>query len=65
MAVKRVPLPPGEDRDRAIREALAAARLSHPAIVALYEASAEEDAFVLVSELVDGATLAALIGRRA
>jgi hypothetical protein len=61
VAVKRVPLPPGEDRERATREALAAARLSHPAIVALYEASHEGDAFYLVSELVQGATLGALM----
>jgi hypothetical protein len=49
------------DSERATREALAAARLAHPAIVALYEACAAEDAFYLISELVDGETLAALI----
>ena len=37
------------------------ARLAHPAIVALYEACADEDAFYLISELVDGDTLAQLI----
>jgi len=45
VAVKRIPLAPGEDGERASREALASARLAHPAIVALYEACAEQDAF--------------------
>ena len=61
VALKRIPLPGAEDRERATREALATARLSHPAIVALYEARADEDAFYLISELVQGATLALLI----
>ncbi len=71
VALKRIPLPPAQalaDEDdgprageRAGREALAAARLSHPAIVALYEAYVEDDAFYLVSELVHGRTLAELI----
>ncbi len=47
VAVKVIPLPAAEDRERAIREALACARLAHPAIVALYEACAGEDAFYL------------------
>ena len=38
VAVKRVALAPGEDPERVTREALASARLAHPAIVALYEA---------------------------
>ena len=38
VAVKQISLPTDEDRERATREALAAARLAHPAIVALYEA---------------------------
>lgn len=61
VALKRIPLAPAEDDGRASREALASARLSHPAIVALYEAYADGDAFYLVSELVRGATLAQLI----
>jgi serine/threonine protein kinase len=61
VAVKRIPLPSEEDRERATREALATARLAHPAIVALYEASADESAFYLISELVEGDTLATLI----
>jgi hypothetical protein len=61
VAVKRIALPAGGDSERATREALAAARLSHPAIVALYEACAAEDAFYLISELVHGGTLAELI----
>ncbi len=61
VAVKRVWLGPEGDSERASREALAAARLSHPAIVALYEACAEDGAFYLISELVEGETLAQLI----
>jgi eukaryotic-like serine/threonine-protein kinase len=61
VAVKRIALPAGGDSERASREALAAARLSHPAIVALYEACAAGDAFYLISELVYGGTLAQLI----
>jgi serine/threonine protein kinase len=61
VALKRIPLPSEEDRERATREALATARLAHPAIVALYEASADEGAFYLISELVEGDTLARLI----
>jgi hypothetical protein len=61
VALKRIPLPSEEDRERATREAHATARLSHPAIVALYEASSDEDAFYLISELVEGDTLALLI----
>ncbi len=61
VAVKVIPLPAGEDRERATREALATARLAHPAIVALYEACAEQDTFYLISELVHGETLAQLI----
>jgi hypothetical protein len=61
VAVKAIPLPPGGDLARAEREAHAAARLAHPAIVALYGAHAEEGWCYLVSELVEGATLAELI----
>jgi len=59
VAVKRIPLD-GEENPRAEREALAAARLAHPGIVALYEAGHDEDAWWLVSELVRGQTLADL-----
>ncbi len=61
VALKQISLPTEEDRERATREALASARLSHPAIVALYEACADEQDFFLISELVHGQTLAAAI----
>lgn len=49
-------------RKRAGREAVAAARLAHPAIVALYEAGQDDDGdWILVCELVRGATLQALL----
>jgi eukaryotic-like serine/threonine-protein kinase len=76
VALKRISLPPdshsgetdgGEPYagERASREALATARLSHPAIVALYEAYVDDDAFYLVSELIDGDTLAQLVAQDA
>jgi hypothetical protein len=43
------------------REARAAARLSHPAIVTLYEAAVDDEGAYLVSELVDGSTLDVLL----
>ncbi len=58
VAVKRIWLGPDGDGERAAREAQASARLSHPAIVALYEACPLGEAFYLISELVDGETLA-------
>ncbi|HEY3866109.1 MAG TPA: serine/threonine-protein kinase [Solirubrobacteraceae bacterium] len=64
VAVKRIALGAGGDpidSERASREALAGARLSHPAIVVLHEACAAEDAFYLISELVHGDTLAELL----
>jgi hypothetical protein len=45
---------------RVEREARAAARLNHPAIVALYELAGDEHELFLVSELVPGSTLAEL-----
>jgi hypothetical protein len=77
VALKRIPLPPAppapdgggggmpQAGERASREALATARLAHPAIVALYEAYVDDDAFYLVSELVHGNTLAQLVTRDA
>jgi hypothetical protein len=65
VAVKAIPLPDDADRDRAAREAQAAARLSHPSIVALHEAFVEDSTFYLVSELVHGETLASLLAAEA
>ncbi len=62
VAVKRIWLGAG-DVERATREAHASARLSHPAIVALYEAYTQGEAFYLISELVQGRTLARLIAQ--
>ncbi len=55
-------MPPSVARgDRFAAEARAAARLSHPAIVTLYEAAADADGSYLVSELVRGSTLSRLL----
>ena len=56
VAVKVMPHRKGMGK-RAEREALAAARLNHPAIVTLYEAGSDGDAAYLVSELVEGEAL--------
>ncbi|HEV7883352.1 MAG TPA: serine/threonine-protein kinase [Solirubrobacteraceae bacterium] len=59
VAVKRIAV--AHDLDgRGEREAIAAARLSHPGIVALYESGRDGEALYLVSELVRGHTLADL-----
>ncbi|HTM20411.1 MAG TPA: serine/threonine-protein kinase, partial [Kofleriaceae bacterium] len=49
----------GETHDRLLREAQAAARLSHPHVVAIYEAGSHGDQIYLAMELVDGRTLRA------
>ena len=59
VAVKVIPAA-GTAPERARREALAAGRLDHPGIVAIYDAGEEPGARYLVSELVEGETLAAL-----
>ncbi len=50
----------GEAGKRVMREAQAAARLNHPGIVTLYEMGEEDGNALLVSELVEGSTLARL-----
>jgi eukaryotic-like serine/threonine-protein kinase len=55
----------GEARRRVLREAQAAARLNHPGIVTLYEMGEEDGNALLVTELVEGATLAKLSGEGA
>ncbi|MEJ7891670.1 MAG: serine/threonine-protein kinase [Solirubrobacteraceae bacterium] len=59
VAVKVIPSD-GSTPVRARREAVAAARLEHPGIVAIYDAGEEDGARYLVSELVEGRTLAQL-----
>ncbi|HEX2235251.1 MAG TPA: serine/threonine-protein kinase [Actinomycetota bacterium] len=71
VAVKEVRLPPdlpGQQRAsvraRALREARAAARFSHPSAVKVYDVVEGEDSFSIVMELVDGSQLADFVGRR-
>jgi hypothetical protein len=59
VAVKAIPTG-GPAPERGEREALAAARLHHPAIVQVYDAGEDAAGRYLVSELVRGRTLAAL-----
>jgi hypothetical protein len=56
VALKLIPAH-GPAPERAQREALAAARLHHPGIVAVFDAGADGDGRYLVSELVRGRTL--------
>jgi serine/threonine protein kinase len=56
VAVKVIPAH-GPAPERGTREALAAARLDHPGIVAVFDAGEDEGARYLVSELVRGRTL--------
>ena len=67
VAVKRIPFANADpqERVRIEREGRAAARLSHPAIVALFSIGDDRDAHYLVSELVEGGSLARLYARRA
>jgi hypothetical protein len=57
VAVKEIA---GADAARVLREAQAAARLNHPGIVTLYELGSADGRALLVTELVEGATLAEL-----
>jgi len=61
VAVKRIATHDAAAGTRAEREAKAAARLAHPGIVALYESGRDDGAVYLVSELVRGRTLGALL----
>lgn len=58
VAIKRIACADADSARRADREVVAAARLQHRSIVALYESVADDDAVWLVSELVDGPTFA-------
>ncbi|HZG49576.1 MAG TPA: serine/threonine-protein kinase, partial [Thermoleophilaceae bacterium] len=61
VAVKAIPRERGAGEERVEREARAAARLSHPAIVGIYELASDAHDVYLVSELVRGRTLAELL----
>jgi serine/threonine protein kinase len=61
-------LSPPYDRDQAFverfrREAHAAARLNHPSIVAVYDTGSDDGTHYIVTELVEGETLAELLER--
>ena len=58
VAVKAIESGGMQGSDRVLREAQAAARLNHPGIVTLYEMGEEDGNALLVTELVDGRTLA-------
>ena len=60
VAVKAIEASGGPGSERVLREAQAAARLNHPGIVTLYEMGEEDGNALLVTELVDGRTLAQL-----
>jgi serine/threonine protein kinase len=58
VAVKAIEQHGAGGESRVLREAQAAARLNHPGIVTLYEMGEEDGNALLVSELVEGDTLA-------
>jgi serine/threonine-protein kinase len=60
VAVKAIESGAARSCGRVLREAQAAARLNHPGIVTLYEMGEEDGNALLVTELVEGATLARL-----
>ena len=60
VAVKAIEATGAPGSERVLREAQAAARLNHPGIVTLYEMGEEDGNALLVTELVDGSTLAQL-----
>jgi eukaryotic-like serine/threonine-protein kinase len=60
VAVKAIESAGSRGSGRVLREAQAAARLNHPGIVTLYEMGEEDGNALLVTELVDGSTLAQL-----
>jgi serine/threonine protein kinase len=60
VAVKAIESAGGRGSGRVLREAQAAARLNHPGIVTLYEMGEEDGNALLVTELVEGDTLAEL-----
>ena len=69
VAVKEVELPagagaaPGAPRERALREARAAARLNHPGVVTLHDVVEADGRLFLVMELVAAPTLRELVER--
>jgi hypothetical protein len=64
VAIKVIPCADTDD-ERPGREARVAARLNHPNVVALYELGSDDENVYLVSELVEGRTLAELIAEDA
>jgi serine/threonine protein kinase len=60
VAVKAIESHGAQGCRRVLREAQAAARLNHPGIVTLYEMGEEDGNALLVTELVEGSTLAEL-----
>ncbi len=60
VAVKAIESAGPRGSQRVLREAQAAARLNHPGIVTLYELGEENGNALMVTELVDGSTLAQL-----
>ncbi|KAA1417833.1 serine/threonine protein kinase [Nocardioides humilatus] len=67
VALKRIGLPPGasaSELGRAEREARLAARIHHPNVIAVFDFVHEGDVHWLVTEYVEGTTLAQLVSQR-
>ncbi len=68
VAIKVLHDPAGADDEQVLRfhrEAVSAARLRHPGIVTIHEVGVHEDRPYLVMDLIDGASLEALLARGA
>jgi serine/threonine protein kinase len=68
VAVKEVRLPPGDDRQRALvdtlREARAAAALSHPSIITVHDVLSEDGQPWIIMDLLAGKSLGDLVKER-
>ena len=68
VAIKEMRPRPGPDREEALKrfmvEARAAARLTHPNIVAVHDVLADADRVVIAMELLSGGTLARLVAEQ-
>jgi serine/threonine protein kinase len=61
VALKKLTDPDGEDRPSALQEARAAARITHPGVVRVYDVVREDDEDWIVMEALSGQPLSAII----
>ncbi len=64
-ALQNLDLVNGESRDRLLREAALGAQVDHPALVRVHEVVVKDDWALVVTDYVDGHSLAEILDRRA